>query len=503
MSTLIHRAKTRARLKLVTAQFDAAVAGNRTNVCATNACRARVRNRLKPPPGATVELKHATSREPELLRHRAMLEAICEVAFPYPDGRFAGRGIVICGGGEKYLPSVYVLARLLRHLRCRLPIEVWHLGREEMPDEMRSVLAEQGVVCMDGAAMRQVHPARRLGGWELKCYALLHSAFAEVLLLDADNCPVRDPEFLFRTPQYAKHGAIFWPDYTRFAKGQAVWLASGISYRDEPEFESGQIIMDKSRCWRALNVAMHLNEHSDWWYRVVHGDKDTFHLAWRKIGQTYAMPNKPVEPLEATMLQFDFAGRRLFQHRNFAKWKLEGNPRIPGFRLEEECLTFIADLRARCYPRLPLRVRKWEPSKAPKPLRRLAVKLCHAPLDYVRTSHGTRPLEFRADGTIGDGAAACERWWDLRMGKAMPGSSTRTVQLEVFGENGLTFRACQTRAGHWCGAWLAYERSKVTLRPIRPKTLHRNAGAPRRNGAGKAMPKTLSIRRTKKKTRDR
>ena len=281
-----------------------------------------------------------------------------------------------------------------------------------------------------------------------------------------------------------------------------MWLASGISYRDEPEFESGQIIVDKSRCWRALNVAMHLNEHSDWWYRVVHGDKDTFHLAWRKIGQTYAMPNKPVEPLEATMLQFDFAGRRLFQHRNFAKWKLEGNPRIPGFRLEEECLAFAADLRTRWSPGLPLSVRKWQSAQAPKPLQKLAAQLCLAPLDYVRAGHGARPLEFRPDGTIGEGAAACERWWDLRMAKAVSGGIKR-AQLEVFGEKGLTFRAHQICSGHWCGAWVAYERSNVSLLPIRPKATRRNTRAPRRNGAGKAAPKTLSILRTKQKTRDR
>ena len=58
---------------------------------------------------------------------------------------------------------------------------------------MRGLLAPHGLECVDGLAMRRVHPARRLGGWELKCYALLHSHFAEVLLLDADNCPARDP----------------------------------------------------------------------------------------------------------------------------------------------------------------------------------------------------------------------------------------------------------------------------------------------------------------------
>ena len=413
-----------------------------------------------------MEIRQATGREAELVRQRGMLEGVCGVEFPVPEGRFAGRGIVICGGGVRYLPSVYVLVRLLRHLRCRLPIEVWHLGKEEMPEEMRALLAELGAVCVDGLAMRRVHPARRLGGWELKCYALMHCAFAEVLLLDADNCPVRDPEFLFTTPPYREHGAIFWPDYTRFAEGQAVWLASGIRHRDEPEFESGQIVVDKARCWRALNVAMHLNEHSEWWYRVVHGDKDTFHLAWRKLGQPYAMPETPVRPLEATMLQHDFDGRLLFQHRNFAKWTLEDNRRIPGFRLEEQCLGFLAELREQWQPCLPLWVRKWDAANAPKPLRTVAARLCRAPLDYLRAGLGSRLLTFRPDGTIGHGAAKCERWWDLRLVKPV-GRGDRKVQLEVFGQQGLTFRARPARGGGWRGAWVGFERTEVTLRPIR------------------------------------
>ena len=275
------------------------------------------------------------------------MDAICGGDFSGPPGRFSGQGIVICGGGKKYFPSVYVLVRLLRKLGCVLPIEVWHLGADEMTATMRVLLMKHGVTCMDALAVRRWHPVRRLGGWGLKCYALLHCAFAEVLLLDADNCPVRDPSFLFDAPEYRRHGAVFWPDFSRFAEDQAVWVASGIPYRDEREFESGQIVVDKARCWRALNVAMHLNEHSDWWYRLVHGDKDTFHIAWRKIGQTYAMPNAAPLALQATILQHDFAGGRLFQHRNFAKWTLEGNPRIAGFQFEKECLRFLAALRRR------------------------------------------------------------------------------------------------------------------------------------------------------------
>jgi hypothetical protein len=83
----------------------------------------------------------------------------------------------------------------------------------------------------------------------------------------------------------------------------------------------------------------------------------------------------------------------------------------------------------------------------------------------VRAGLGSRHLEFRPDGTIGHGAAGCERWWDLRLVKTIPGG-TRAVQLEVFGEKGLTFRARPARGGGWRGAWVAYERTEVTLRPI-------------------------------------
>ena len=132
-----------------------------------------------------------SAEEPELVRHRRMLDAVSGLEFPFPKERFAGRGIVICGGGEKYLPSTYVLVRFLRHLGCALPVEVWHLGEAEMPATMRALFAELGAVCVDGSVVRRTHPVRRLAGWELKCFALLHSAFAVVMLLDADNCPVR------------------------------------------------------------------------------------------------------------------------------------------------------------------------------------------------------------------------------------------------------------------------------------------------------------------------
>ena len=266
---------------------------------------------------------------------------------PYPD-RYQGRGIVICGGGVRYFTCAWVCIRMLRRLGCRLPIELWHLGAREVSQEMARLLLSLGVECRDGLEVRKEFPVRILHGWELKAYAILHSTFREVLLLDADNVPVVAPEFLFDTPQFRQTGAVFWPDYRRVGgeKANAIWRSCGMHPPKEKEFETGQILVDKSRCWRALCLAMWFNENSDFYYRYIHGDKETFHLAFRKLKQRYWLIPKPIHALRATMCQHDFSGRRIFQHRNLDKWDLFlHNQRIEGFWLEKECRGYVKQLQ--------------------------------------------------------------------------------------------------------------------------------------------------------------
>ncbi len=267
-------------------------------------------------------------------------------ALPAGPGNFQGQGLVICGGGVRYFTCAWVCIQRLRRLGCTLPIQLWHLGPEELDATMAALVAPFGVTCIDALEVRKQHPARILNGWELKAYAILHSPFQEVLLLDADNVAVVNPEFLFETPEYRETGAIFWPDYGRLAPTRDIWEICGIPWRDEPEFESGQIVVDKNKCWRPLSLCMWYNEHSDFFYNHIHGDKETFHLAWRKLDQPYAMPDFPIHALEDVMCQHDFQGRRIFQHRNLDKWELSGNNKtIAGFLHEAECLEYLADLR--------------------------------------------------------------------------------------------------------------------------------------------------------------
>jgi ADP-heptose:LPS heptosyltransferase len=279
--------------------------------------------------------------------HSAGLECARRIdSFVSYPGTFKGKGIVIPGGGLRYFPAAWVCINMLRHVGCDLPIEFWHMGEGEMDPSMRRLLERLGVRIVDAEKLRSLHPVRRLGGWELKSYALLHSEFREVILLDADNVPVVDPAFLFETEQFKETGAIFWPDYGREERSDVIWNCLGIVRPLGLEFESGQIVVDKERCWKALLLAMWLNENSDFFYQHIHGDKETFHLAFVKVEKSFSFVPFTIHRMWATMCQRDFEGRRIFQHRNLDKWNLHIlNRKVDGFLFDEECRHFLQELQ--------------------------------------------------------------------------------------------------------------------------------------------------------------
>ena len=281
---------------------------------------------------------------------------------PCPGG-FAGKGIVIVGGG-RYLPCTYVTVRLLRHVGCALPVEVWHLDGE-MDEDARSLLAGLGATCVNADALVRDRPFRFVEGhwwkgWQLKPYAIVHSRFEEVLYLDADCYPVRDPAFLFRVREYRNKGAVFWPDLASSWNllGAGVWKVFGVPARVPPRtppLESGQILVSKKACWRELQLALWYNAHAPYVYRHVWGDKDTFTLAWQMLDRPFAMLHPRAGWDVHTILQYDQRGRVLFQHRCRDKFRLNGtrfpsNPQLPGANVfnpnlahEKECFHFLQE----------------------------------------------------------------------------------------------------------------------------------------------------------------
>jgi len=295
-------------------------------------------------------MKPASTETPEVfissLRARS--------AAPRHRGAMSGRGIVTCAGGASYFINAYVLARVLREtLGCRLPIQLWHFGGDEISSVMRHLLARLDVEFVDATAVLVAFPADIRDGWQLKPYAILHSRFQDVLYLDADQVPTRDPEFLFETVEFTREGAVFWPDIMDLRADNPIWAATGLVGETCPSWESGQMLIDKGRNWPALQVALCLNERADAVYRMIYGDKDTFLVAWRFAGAKAAVVSRRPFTDDRVLIQRDFGGAPLFQHRTGAKWTYDADQyRLDGFQHMDACLGFLADLRAQWNGRL-------------------------------------------------------------------------------------------------------------------------------------------------------
>jgi hypothetical protein len=399
------------------------------------------------------------------LAHIALLEEAILDCPPYPQDRYRGRGIVTCVSAKPgwssgknlphgYFPGAWVLVKELRRLGCNLPITFAHLGPLEWDSHLTRLMQPLGVEILDLSEAVGRDPMRILAGWETKAFAIEHAPYQEVLFLDADNLPVRDPTFLFDDPHYFQSGAIFWPDLPPNDRDDwlppVVWRNVGLEPRSSVDFESGQLLVDKARCWRELRATRHINEHSDWYYRFVYGDKSTFHLAWAKCGSSWAMPETPAGWYGRSILQHDFGGRVLFYHACQDKPSLHGYADRVYLPFPDSYITHLAELRRQWSGRL------WYADHPAPADRAIAARLRGRTFDYQRVGLDRRSLRFLEDDRIGQGAASCEFSWSIVAG----------ILIVSHIDGRPTFLAREDSEGVWRGRWLENEKCEVVLTPL-------------------------------------
>lgn len=194
-----------------------------------------------------------------------------------------GDGIVMIAGGPVYLREAYCNISLIREMGCQLPIQIWHLNPEEAPERWRIKFAHLDVEFVDASMVAEQTFIRRLTGWTCKAFAVKHSPFRNVLLLDADCHPARLPEVMFDDWNYQGHGMVCFPDCQRNAPHERIFPCLGLRVGSVQEHENGLFMIDKVRNWKVVCLMKFFGDHSDFFYRMRHGEKDFWGLAAARL----------------------------------------------------------------------------------------------------------------------------------------------------------------------------------------------------------------------------
>ncbi|KAF9437349.1 hypothetical protein BGZ76_001115 [Entomortierella beljakovae] len=218
---------------------------------------------------------------------------------------YKGRGLVFCAGNGQFEFLVTAIQSLRYRLKTSLPIQVFHMGDNDLSKERQDYVREMAkdIEVIDVTTILD-NDYTRLGGWAIKPFAMLASNFEEVMFIDADAYFLQDPAVLYDDPGYLATGALFFFDRTLFGKSpSATWINSVspilssfprksrlFKFLTHHEQESGVVLINKKTRFTGMLAVCKSNgkwERDLVSYKIFHGDKETFWTGFEMVQEPY------------------------------------------------------------------------------------------------------------------------------------------------------------------------------------------------------------------------
>ena len=212
------------------------------------------------------------------------------------------KGVVICAGSNHFVSSV-ILINLLIKKDPNVYIEWYYVGDELIDFQINYLKTVSNINlrnCLDIIPKWFGNiPEEHIKGFMIKPFALMVSEIENILLIDGDNMPVFDINTLFENENYIKYGNIFWLDLLfsseetnkqMMSQGVEIYEKLGIQSPMDKGFnlaESGQVVVNKIKCWKALCLSYFLNFHYKIFYSLFFGDKDLYYIAFQFTNTEY------------------------------------------------------------------------------------------------------------------------------------------------------------------------------------------------------------------------
>jgi alpha 1,2-mannosyltransferase len=273
------------------------------------------------------------------LKHQLTIDALPDT-LPNSIYEPESKGIVYVGG-NKYSWLTLISIMNLREVGCTLPIEVLIPKYEEYELNICSkIFPKYNARCiyLPKLVGDNISNNYQFKGYQYKSLALALSRFEDILLLDADNTPLSNPEPIFTSLPFTDHGLVLWPDfwkrtthpsfydiidfeidlnnrrsfgYTEYSQRIKQNTADGIALfhqlhgtLPDPTTESGQLLVSKKKHFKTILLSLYYNTYGpDYYYPLLsqgaagEGDKETFIAAAHTLRRHYYTVKKHVVAL--------------------------------------------------------------------------------------------------------------------------------------------------------------------------------------------------------------
>ena len=185
-----------------------------------------------------------------------------------PPPAMCGRGVVICSAGDELV----AIARAARRRAPDLPLRCCTNKPLSQPQRRELALLR--------AEAHEVQPER-----SLMIEALLNTPWREVVVLTQAHSPLgrKGIEESFASETFERTGVLFWMRPKSRVRS-ALWRLCGL----EPPAASihpGCVVIDRQRCWRALQAWEWLCEHRYLFVEAFGSEAASLHFAVQMIGQ--------------------------------------------------------------------------------------------------------------------------------------------------------------------------------------------------------------------------
>ena len=240
----------------------------------------------------------------------------------------ASKGIVLTAG-LKQLPVLVIGLRMLRRTDCDLAVEVFLSSSDDYDQQVCDLvlpaLNARCIVFSDIVAASKTGVA--LEGYQFKIMSLLFSSFDDVLLLDSDAFPTKNPTPLFDNEPFNLTGMLLWPDFWYPSESpyyfELAQLGAPPPLNARPAIESGEMMFSKSKHNLTLLLAAYYNYYGpQYFYPLLaqgapgQGDKDTFPWAATVLhsNSSFYLVREPVFALGHVDSNEVFVGSAMAQH---------------------------------------------------------------------------------------------------------------------------------------------------------------------------------------------